>query len=79
MDDGPWLYNKLTNEPKDSGELKKLRTPKFCPKTVFLGLVNYNPATWLLNGTNMVYYSLSNVTISDTLRMIVIRNQTDIL
>ena len=23
MDDGPWLYYKLTNEPKGSGELKK--------------------------------------------------------
>ena len=22
MDDGPWLYYKLTNEPKGSGELK---------------------------------------------------------
>ena len=22
-DDGPWLYYKLTNEPKGSGELKK--------------------------------------------------------
>ena len=22
-DDGPWLYNKLTNEPKGSGELIK--------------------------------------------------------
>ena len=25
-DDGPWLYYKLTNEPKGSGELKKLVT-----------------------------------------------------
>ena len=23
-DDGPWLYYKLTNEPKGSGELKRL-------------------------------------------------------
>ena len=23
MHDGPWLYYKLTNEPKDSGELKR--------------------------------------------------------
>ena len=23
VDDGPWLYYKLTNEPKGSGELKK--------------------------------------------------------
>ena len=23
MDNGPWLYYKLTNEPKGSGELKK--------------------------------------------------------
>ena len=23
MDDGPWLYYKLTNEPKGSGELNK--------------------------------------------------------
>ena len=23
MDDGPWLYYKLTNEPKGSGELTK--------------------------------------------------------
>ena len=23
-DDGPWLYYKLTNEPKGSGELKKV-------------------------------------------------------
>ena len=30
MDDGPWLYYKLTNEPKGSGELKsqKVWTPK---------------------------------------------------
>ena len=25
-DDGPWLYYKLTNEPKGSGELKKSPT-----------------------------------------------------
>ena len=24
MDEGPWLYYKLTNEPKGSGELKTL-------------------------------------------------------
>ena len=24
VDDGPWLYYKLTNEPKGSGELKKV-------------------------------------------------------
>ena len=24
MDNGPWLYHKLTNEPKGSGELKIL-------------------------------------------------------
>ena len=26
-DDGPWLYFKLTNEPKGSGELKKGSVP----------------------------------------------------
>ena len=26
MDDGPWLYYKLTNEPKGSGELKIMIT-----------------------------------------------------
>ena len=25
MDDRPWLYYKLTNEPKGSGELKKVK------------------------------------------------------
>ena len=30
MDDGPWLYYKLTNEPKGSGELKiKMKRGKF--------------------------------------------------
>ena len=27
VDDGPWLYYKLTNEPKGSGELKKSLMP----------------------------------------------------
>ena len=36
VDNGPWLYYKLTNEPKDSGELKILQimkdsVPKMCP------------------------------------------------
>ena len=28
VDDGPWLYYKLTNEPKGSGELKNSREKK---------------------------------------------------
>ena len=31
VDDGPWLYYKLTNEPKGSGELKKKKFNAYRP------------------------------------------------
>ena len=57
-DDGPWLYYKLTNEPKDSGELKSTPIPQLMQCNPFFYTFCFD---WVLQPVKIISLTLSQV------------------